>query len=140
MWPVRTMTIILLSLPILHATAKKTLQETSGKCCSGSILLAAKGAELQKWPKYFGRWDPNPSGEKYNGEKVYMNALGNYLYKLENGKWSANTELNERGVLRGVEDEAKESQCLEDITAWKYWEDEEWKPADITVTCGEGEL
>ena len=94
----------------------------------------------QRWPKYFGRWDPNPSGEKFNGEKVYMNALGNFLYKLENGKWSANTELNERGVLRGVEDEDKDSQCLEDITAWKYWEDEEWKPADITVTCGEGEL
>ena len=139
MWAVRT--IIILSLPILHAaTVKKSLQETSGECCPGSIMLVARGAEWQRWPKYFGRWDPNPSGEKFNGEKVYINALGNYLYKLENGKWSANTELNERGVLRGVGDEDKESQCLEDITAWKYWEDEEWKTADITVTCGEGEL
>ena len=116
MWPVWP--ILILSLPILHAAIiKKSLLETSGQCCPGSIMLVAKGAELQRWPKYFGLWDPNPNGEKYNGEKVYMNALGNYLYKLENGKWSANTELNERGVLRGVEDEAKESQCLEDITA-----------------------
>ena len=80
------------------------------------------------------------TGREVQRRKVLRERSWELLYKLENGKWSANTELNERGVLRGVGDEDKESQCLEDITAWKYWEDEEWKPADITVTCGEGEL
>lgn len=32
-----------------------------------------------------------------------------------------------------------EVPCLADKTKWKYWDDDQWKPADIAVTCGQNQ-
>ena len=135
MWSVRA--VLLLSLSIAHAKikyVKKGLEDTSD-CCPGAVLLIVSGAAADKWPKYYGRW--KPKGYDLKGDQYYKNDFGNYLYKLENGKWSANSKVNERGVLRGGADGDgdQESQCLEDITHWKYWHEEEWQPAEITIVC-----
>lgn len=69
------------------------------RCCPGPIALEAYGAAAKMWPKYFGSY--NPTGEKHNGGEIYKNRFGRLLYVHDGGKWSANTVLNERGVLRG---------------------------------------
>ena len=55
-----------------------------------------------------------------------------------NGKWSANTEVNNRGVLRGV-NKVKGEPCIGTVTRWKYWAEDRWKHGNITTTCGHNE-
>ena len=69
------------------------------RCCPGPIALEAYGAAAKMWPKYFGSY--NPTGERHNGGEIYKNRFGRLLYVHDGGKWSANTVINERGVLRG---------------------------------------
>ena len=51
-------------------------------------------------------------------------------------KWSANSFMNERGVLRG-ENKMAAAPCLATVTAWKYWDEGEWTPGDIAATCSD---
>ena len=32
-----------------------------------------------------------------------------------------------------------EVPCLADKTKWKYWDGDQWRPADIAVTCGQNQ-
>ena len=51
-------------------------------------------------------------------------------------KWSANSLMNERGVLRG-ENKMAAAPCLATVTAWKYSDEGEWTPGDIAATCSD---
>ena len=48
------------------------------------------------------------------------------------GKWSANSLMNERGVLRG-ENKMAAAPCLATVTAWKYSDEGEWTPVGINT-------
>ena len=87
------------------------------------------------WPQYLGEYQPKD--EEHNGAQVYVNSAGLFLYVNDNGDWSANTIINDRGVLRG--DNQGTVPCLASVTQWRHWDDkhEKWEPSDISVTCGE---
>ena len=87
------------------------------------------------WPQYLGEYKPQE--EEHNGAQVFVNSEGLFLYVNDNGDWSANTIINDRGVLRG--DNQGAVPCLTSVTQWRYWDDkqEKWEPSDISVTCGE---
>ena len=87
---------------------------------------------------------------------MYRSSSGLFFYKHTNDKWSANSVVNERGVLRGtlsflvslfLEMQMESISLLSGIWLpcegvwfdWKYWDDEEWKPGNINVTCKNGE-
>ena len=88
---------------------------------------------------------------------MYRSSSGLFLYKHTNDKWSANSVVNERGVLRGTLSflvslifGSSLDYCMSLLSGiwlpcegawfdWKYWDDEEWKPGNINVTCKNGE-
>ena len=88
---------------------------------------------------------------------MYRSSSGLFLYKHTNDKWSANSVINERGVLRGTLSflvslifGSSLDYCMSLLSGiwlpcegawfdWKYWDDEEWKPGNINVTCANGE-
>ena len=87
------------------------------------------------WSQYLGEFQP--TSEEHNGTRVYVNSGELFLYVNDNGDWSANTVINDRGVLRGTDKAA--APCLAAVTRWRYWDGEhgKWEPADISTTCGE---
>ena len=106
----------------------------SGSCCPGSITLEASAAVVNKWPKYFGGY--NPTGKRYHGSPVYINQHGLFLFVTSKGAWSANQVVNERGVLRGSG--TGTSNCVASVTDWKLWDNHKWRSANITVSCNQG--
>ena len=64
------------------------------------------------WPQYLGEYQPKD--EEHNGAQVFVNSEGLFLYVNDNGDWSANTVINDRGVLRGTDNGA--AHCLATVT------------------------
>ena len=89
------------------------------------------------WPQYLGEYQPTE--EDHNGAQVYVNSEGLLLYMNDNGDWSANTVINNRGVLRGANSDNASVACLDAVTEWKYWDEKykKWDSGDISTTCGE---
>ena len=109
----------------------------SGSCCPGSITLEASAAVVNKWPKYFGGY--NPTGKRYHGSPVYINQHGLFLFVNSKGAWSANNKINERGVLRGTgTGSSRGGNCVASVTIWKLWIKHEWRSDNITASCIEG--
>ena len=48
--------------------------------------------------------------------------------------------LNELGVLRGTGRKSVKSgnNCVTSVTDWKLWDHDEWRSANITVSCVQG--
>ena len=91
----------------------------------------------QLWPQYLGEYQPKD--EDHNGARVYVNSEGLLLYMNDKGDWSANTVINNRGVLRGANSDNASVACLDAVTEWKYWDEKykKWDSGDISTTCGE---
>ena len=86
------------------------------------------------WPRYLGEYQPTE--EDHNGARVYVNSEGLLLYVTDKGDWSANTVINNRGVFRGVDTGNTSEPCVASVAEWRYWDEDRWTPADITVSCG----
>ena len=69
------------------------------ECCAGPVTLDASGAVSRLWPQYLGEFQP--TSEEHNRGRVYVNSKGLFLYVNDNGDWSANTVINDRGVFKG---------------------------------------
>ena len=106
-------------------------------CCPGSVTLEAGGDVEAVWPRYLGEYQPTE--EEHNGARVYVNSEGLLLYVTDKGDWSANTVINNRGVLRGANSENASVPCLDTVAEWKYWDEkyQKWDSGDISTTCGE---
>ena len=103
-------------------------------CCPGSVTLEAGGDVEAVWPRYLGEYQPTE--EEHNGARVYVNSEGLLLYVTDKGDWSANTVINNRGVFRGTDTGNRSEPCVATVAEWRYWDEDQWTPADITASCG----
>ena len=101
------------------------------------MTLEAGGDVEAVWPQYLGEYQPTE--ETHNGAQVYVNSEGLLLYVTDKGDWSANTVINNRGVLRGADTGNRSEPCVAAVAEWRYWDEDQWTPADITVSCDKGE-
>ena len=115
-----------------------TLGGRSGRCCPGPVTLKGGGDVEKKWPKYLGQYQTSEHLD-HHGAPVYVNSFGRLLFVNDNGDWSANTVINNRGVLRGADTGNRSEPCVAAVAEWRYWDEDQWTPADITVSCGTGE-
>ena len=107
----------------------------SGPCCPWSITLDASADVIKMFPQYFGRY--NPTGKIYHRAPVYINKEGLFLFVNKKGAWSANDKVNERGLLRGTVT-GKDGNCVTSVTDWALWNENDWRSANITVSCIQG--
>ena len=77
-----------------------------GRCCLGPLTLKGGGDVEKKWPKYLGQYQTSEHLD-HHGAPVYVNSFGRLLFVNDNGDWSANTVINDRGVFRGIGDPLK---------------------------------
>ena len=101
------------------------------------MTLEAGGDVEAVWPQYLGEYQPTE--ETHNGAQVYVNSEGLLLYVTDKGDWSANTVINNRGVLRGADTGNRSEPCVAAVAEWRYWDEDQWTPADISVSCDTGE-
>ena len=101
------------------------------------MTLEAGGDVEAVWPQYLGEYQPTE--EDHNGARVYVNSEGLLLYMNDKGDWSANTVINNRGVLRGADTGNRSEPCVAAVAEWRYWDKDQWTPADISVSCDTGE-
>ena len=89
-----------------------------GHCCPGPVTLKGGGDVEKKWPKYLGQYQTSEHLD-HHGAPVYVNSFGRLLFVNDNGDWSANTVINDRGVFRGIGDHPKGAQMQKKISLSK---------------------
>ena len=111
---------------------KVTRKFFSAECCKSLTLVDTTGEFAKTWKKYLGQYTFVQNGGF--GAPIYQNSDERYLFLNEKGKWSANTMINEKGVLRGINKNI-DNPCPSTTTKWKYWDDGDWKPIKIKFVC-----
>ena len=89
-----------------------------GHCCPGPVTLKGGGDVEKKWPKYLGQYQTSEHLDHHRAP-VYVNTFGRLLFVNDNGDWSANTVINDRGVFRGKGDPPKGAQMQKKLSCQK---------------------
>ena len=109
-----------------------------GKCCTTSITFEAAGSKskaAKKWSAYVGGpyhfWDIHNGAPVYRMSTISKSLLhkdvDRFIFLNDDGKWTVNNKINDRGVFRKGRRVGGVLGCPEDIDDWSFWNEEEKK-------------